>query len=208
MITSEHKLSARLNQLTFDKSLIFTVCCCERMLPNFEAFAVDAKLKNSHVLRDIVDRIWELVAVKLDKLDFSKPIKELNKLHIDDDENDSVFTHLAQDTVSAVLNVLQMCVTGDHNLALRVAKSALDSIDDYLQTVNTPFTDNFPDEVIPTEWIVDAPLFRHEIRAQERDLSMLESLQTIDGIAVSKIRKLSQGSGIQPIERGLVRKRT
>jgi uncharacterized protein YjaG (DUF416 family) len=192
-------------ELNRTQKLIFACCCCEQMLPNYQAFAHDTNNKNYHVLSSAMNRLWKAVEQEASSEELKKIKSVVSKLMPDDDRDLSIYTHLAQFTVMAVADTLSFCIHDDHDALNNVPSFALDSVDDFLQTINAPFEGGAPSEVIATDWITNTPIYVAELRAQNEDIAVLKSVSVVDSGLVAKLRLRSQGRGIQPIERGLVR---
>ena len=95
------------------------------------------------------------------------------------------------------------------------ARMAVEALDTYLYLVNAPFGAGALKATSVVElrrggqafdsWIEQSPLMIDELRKQREDLERLAATRVLNSQFISDLRRSSQGRGIQPQLRGLIR---
>jgi hypothetical protein len=128
------------------------------------------------------------------------------------------FSSLAQDANIAAYYALECSLSGDPKCAVQPAHCAVESIGFYLVQAGgmdsygsfLPRAERDADpraEGDHTErWINESPLMLAELWAQDEDLATLRAATTLTPDLLREMRERSQKGGIQPFERGLVRR--
>lgn len=185
----------------------FAASCCERLLPNFEAFSKMENWGDPSVLRRALDIVWTVVTgVSLDPKELAELVAEIEPLIPDTEDFASIFTSAAQDAAASLTYTLECCRSGEVQLAALPARLAIGTLDIYLNIVNDVKVDvpHVADAVFE-EWLSQSPLIKEEFAKQEKDLELLHSVVEIDTVVLVKLRDLSKTIGIQPFKRGLVK---
>src|SRR5262249_40897978 len=106
------KLIARLDKLRKEFRIAFAASCCERLLPNYCAFAAVEKWGNPSLLRETLDGVWTYLkggsqnwyGVRIPRL-----IRQVHQITPNTEEFSSRFTSAALDAGVSTMLTLEIC---------------------------------------------------------------------------------------------------
>ena len=170
----------------------FAASCCERMLPNYEAFSKEVSWGDARVLRNALDFVWRSLLV--DSSD-----QEAVQMHIgscecvipDTEDFLSPLTSSALDAAASVEETLQCMLETDVNRAIDVSRLAADSVHMYIQHRDQldPSRSDF-DTMIERD-----PLMKSEREAQGLALKILLQENKPFGDLIHELKKTFHGGG-------------
>lgn len=195
------KLRQRLEALAMKHRSAFGASCCERLLPNYYAFAAMEKWGNPALLRVALDEVWTfLKGGTVSREGIEQLISECSLVLPDTEEFSSAFVSAALDAGVCIVETLSCCLDGNLEHAVTVSSQARDTVHMYIQARDgISYSDPRWEEKIFND-----PLMIEEIEKQERDLKDLESARELTGELLDRLRESSSTSGLQPLARGLV----
>jgi uncharacterized protein len=200
----ENKIKSDLSSLSFKKQLVFAASCCERLLPFYFAFTKIENWGNPTLLRNALDKIWEIAKTE----EFSKDeIAELSKYceASTPDSNDfsSIYTYQAQNACIVISLTLDFCEMRENSFLVDVARILYESVEMYLDIVNDPELKAHASDSRFDKWILTAPMLQAEIKYQQEDLKFLSETE-LDNTLIEQMRFKSSRKGVQPQRRGLL----
>lgn len=206
LLYDEAKLLKALAALPKSHAIAFAASCCERLWPNYEAFAQIEGWGQPAVLRNTLDNIWLYLKGQdwpTDEID--RELARCEALIPDSDDFNSLLTPAAQRASAAICYTLQCCLDGDASRAALPARLSVEATELFLDAVNDP--DTGPHLFDPTfaEWLKSAPLMLAELAKQEADLAALNSVSALDEKFLDDLRASNARMGIRPRARGLVK---
>ncbi len=204
----EKELVGKLASMRPAHRLAFAASCCERLLPNFEAFHVMEGFGDPAQLRSALDTIWDCVLGKTlssEEVEKQKVICEKNLP--DPDNYSSVFTSAAINACSAVIDALDCYLTESPQSAANTGVLADDTVYDYIYRIDSPFSSTIAQTagVGFDAFVLDHPLKTEELIKQAEDIRLLSSHETLTFKTIRELRKNSRNFGIQPFRRGIVK---
>lgn len=201
-------------------------CCCQRLLPCYEAFCVMEGWKGIKAAMEGLDLIWEslLKELEFDKNHLEKAIDACNATCPEAEDFLSLFSAISENTVSAVIYTLEAIIQPSQLKFENVRRRTLESVSDYISAVDRPNptghvdskqrklinrlpVKNMVSELKANEeafesWIKSHPLYIAELKDQQADLELIASNMLPWKELVIRIRKRSRVLGIQPMKRG------
>ena len=185
MRNHQNLIRRELKRLPEWKQAAFMLSCCERMLPNFAAFAGETGVGNPAVLRQALDSAWNWIQDEVLPADLNKLRAACDEQAPDTAAFASAYTSAALDAANATASVLDFIERPDIEHAVTVATLATDSIDLYVQERY----DIVPDDPDLDQKIVHAPLMDAELKRQESSLNRLLELKEQRQIAARILRQ-------------------
>jgi uncharacterized protein YjaG (DUF416 family) len=162
-------LKTRLSGMPFIGQLIFGALCCERLLPNFLQFAQDESSLGVP-LRAALDVAWSIAEGQAADTDDTRAKSAACEASApSSDESDSLLVTAAQDACFAICSLLDYALKLDTNDIVEVARFATDSIDLFVQEVNSLH----PQDPQLEQKILNDPLMQRELVQQDLDLEQL-----------------------------------
>lgn len=205
----EDQLEEELQSLPRECRIAFAASCCERLLPNYQAFSVMEGWGDYALLRGALDEVWSWLAGELPPKSHVRRLARLcEELAPDTEEFTSLFVSAAGDAAAAVSYTLECCLDGDAVHAATVGGLAAESVRTYLLSVNDPSAGSHTPDPSCEEEVERAPLMRAEVQKQRADLDTLKPLRALDPDLLRGLRESAARFGIRPLERGLVVNRT
>lgn len=205
MILDTIKLGEDLAKLPLYHRIAFAASCCERLVSNYDAFALATKTGNTEIIHSALETIWAFIAEKnISVFKLNQLVEECEKLVPDSEEFGTVYVGAATNAIIAIIRTLESCRDSKTEGIVNIAQLLLDAIDEYLHIVNVPsvgyaqLSDDFD------MWLQQAPLFTSELQKQQKDLIYLESQEKLTSDEINKLRLSSSNIGINPIKRGLL----
>ncbi|WP_153559449.1 DUF416 family protein [Roseimaritima sediminicola] len=171
----EAALEVQLSRMSMRARLAFALLCCERMLPNYRAFATQEDFGEPDVLRQTLDEFWDFLE-KEDEIPASAGKTRCEELAPDTEEFESLLTSPALDAAVAVATLFDVVGSESPNPTLEIACLARDTVDMYVQEIESM------DSSSPTleDQIADHVLMQKEIEKQQSDLALLDGEWSVD----------------------------
>lgn len=181
----EDALEVQLSQMSIRARLAFALLCCERMLPNYRAFATQEDFGEPAVLRQTLDGFWDFL--EKDELPALEGKNRCEELAPDTEDYQSLLTSPALDAAVAIATLFDVVGSESPKPALEIACLARDTVDMYVQEIESM------DSSSPTleDQIADHTLMQKEIEKQQSDLALLGG-----GWNVVELRSRSADSNI------------
>lgn len=202
----ETKLAQALSALPGRHQIAFAAACCERLIPNYHAFALMEDWGDPALLRQALDEIWsDLEGETFPKSSFRVLIAACKAVTPDTEDFTSFLTGAALNAAAAIIYTLESCLDGDAELVAMVGRVAVNTIDEYLSLVNDPIVGSHAAEATFDTWLQQAPLMIAELEKQQQDLVALQSHATLDLHFLMELRQSSRVAGLQPFARGLIK---
>lgn len=206
---NDKKLVDRLTSLSPEGRLAFAASCCERMIPNFEAFVLVDGVEDTKACQHALNAVWKWVSgEKLSQKQIEHIRSRCQEAIADPEMFDSIWSGLATNAVSAIMDALDCCLNGSPQSAANTAILANDSIYEYISKVDKPFGGSQIQEPggIFDKWIMEHPLKKQEFQKQEADFDLL-ALSPLNPDAIRDLRRSAQNFGVQPFRRRLLKNR-
>lgn len=103
----------RMEKLDSWQLLTFSICLCERMFPNYQAFCVQTKFADPLLYRRIIDLVWETLVVKGVKINFDNQLEKLEQVIPSADDYKIYGVYPAIDACIALGEVLHALLSGE-----------------------------------------------------------------------------------------------
>src|SRR5262249_7804547 len=146
----------------------FGASCCERMLPNYEAFVRDVGWGKMTPLREALDTTWEACEGRqAPRAKLGDMLSMCEACAPDSEAFSSLYTSSAQDAVFAVCALLDFLLDGDVANVVRVPRLSTDSVDLIVQEREAMN----PRDPLLERRILEHPLMQQELTRQTRDLA-------------------------------------
>lgn len=162
----EHFNVSRLNDSLTDlvpwKRVAFMAACCERMLPNYEAFQAEEGWGDASVLRAALAAVWAWIATSADVQDIAALVAGCEEQAPEPGEFASLYVSSALDAANSVAAVLEALDDASVERAIEVATLSRDSVDMFVQLAGNVDV-NAPDG---EDDILRDPLMQRELRHQ------------------------------------------
>ena len=204
---NREQLARDLSALPVNHRIAFAASCSERLVPNYEAFALIEEWGDPQRVRRALDEIWIFLSGS------SLPEERIRELMDvcftaapDSEDFHSVYASLAERAASAVYSKLECCLQGGPEAAATVGILSRESIDVYLNALADPELDVHTSDPSLDEWIAQSPLMAAEIEKQQEDLADLAARMTLDLTFLEQLRQSATMIGVQPFRRMLVAK--
>jgi uncharacterized protein YjaG (DUF416 family) len=203
----EDRLIQALNGLAPHHQTAFAASCCERLLPNYQAFAVMEGWGDPPLLDQALNAVWQFLdGTSLPEERVHALIAAIDQVTPDMDDYTSFFAGAALSAVSAVVYTLESCLTADAEKTALVGRVAIETIDLYLDIVNDPIVGAHQADPALDRWLEQAPLMLAEITYQQETIAHLQAHPTLDSAFLQRLRQSAQRQGIQPFARGMVKR--
>lgn len=180
--------------------IAFTASCCERLLPNYQAFVVMEQWGDFSLLRKALNEVWKVLEGENLSSDYLLDLsRQCENVAPDTEDFSSVFTSAALDAASGVALALQCCIDGGASKAAEVGSLARDTIDMYIQVRDClDYSDPAFEEKIQND-----PLMLAELGKQAADLKALASMSELTSEFLENLRRSSESLGLQSQLRGI-----
>lgn len=172
------------------QQLAFGAMCCERLLPNYQAFQNDTGWGDITPIREALNFVWESVVTEAVNRDQVKTLTlRCEAVAPDSEYFESLFVSCAQDACFAVCNLLDFLLENEVDRVIQAAIYAIDSIDLYVQEI---------EEMDPGNPSLEADILSHslmqrELEQQTLNLKAIEKNPEVNSTFVSNLR-LSWGN--------------
>jgi len=192
-------LRLQLDKLPARHRTTFAAACCERLLPNYAAFAREVRWGEPETLRAALDHIWRVLGGgSLDRGEINRLVAKCDSVIPDTEDFDTSSVSAALDAGTAVVETLRSLLDGDSQRVVDVASFCRDTIDMYIQDRDR--LDYNSDPLFETK-IAQDPLMKRELARQAAILSELASNPVLDGAFVKRLREESADGGRSNIGR-------
>jgi uncharacterized protein YjaG (DUF416 family) len=205
---NEKELVERLTSLTPEGRLAFAASCCERMIPNFDAFVLTEGVGDAIACHQALDAAWCWLSGKRIAAGEIQNLRHRCQGAISDPERfGSLWCGLATNAVSAIMDALDCCVNGLPQSAANTGILADDSVYEYISRVDEPLTSSQVQERGTgfDVWIMEHPLKKQELQKQEADIELLASC-LLTPESVQRLRRSARNFGVQPFQRGMLKR--
>lgn len=206
MTYTNSEIEAKITGLNPNSRTLFAASCCERMIPNYQAFVYFENWGNYKAIQEVLESIWDyLSGKKYTDRKIELMMEKCEKNMPDSDLFTSIYSELASDAVESVMYAIEAIIDTDATSAINVSRNSLKSIQNYLDLMADPRLDVHGSDARLEKWIQESPLLQFEIDQQISDLEQIRSATTIDAKLIEVIRNSSLKTGIQPRMRGLIK---
>lgn len=184
-------LCAQLKELSEVQQFLFALLCCERLYPNYKAFARHHDWGDPRVLRNSLDLAWSMLRGDVEPVDLSDPTESLELLTPDTEDFSSVYVSPALDAAVATRLLISLCSGPSISKVVEIASLCRDTVDMYVQEVENLG----PDDPRREEKILEHHLMQEELARQCNDIELVRSIRIFDRAAVDKIAVQRQDQG-------------
>ncbi len=168
------------------RRIAFAVSCCERVLPNYNAFSRMENWGAPSVVRTALDEVWQILQGKpVDAALIRQLIKDCENIIPDSDDftgSNLIYDVEAQEAAIAICNTLEACLDPTPQQIIRVANCVTNTIDAFLlseaESFNVSESKNGLEKL--KEAIASHPLAVREMAKQSEDLQRLKDTATLD----------------------------
>ncbi len=223
----EQHLVTELANLGIRHRVAFAASVCDRLLPNYEAFALMEHINPAGQFLPLLEEVWAYLGGANLPLDRINALIQYCKSALPDTETySSLFANPAFNTVCALIYTLESCVDGSpHRIGL-TARLACDTVDLYVQRVDHPNPSRtYPQEQLAglhrmshdamidwlrrqeqefDNWVLSHPLMIAELTKQQQDLLALAAQPSLTSMFLTTLRESAHYCGLQPKKRGIV----
>lgn len=181
-------------QLGYAKSLAFAASCCERSLPNYEAFSTEQRWGDARILREALDLVWRLITKSTPaelNSHSSSLLKALDAVTPDTENFKSNLTSAALDAATSLAEALDYVREGTVDHIVTISSLARDTIYLFVQYQEKADHSDKGFE----ERITNHPLMVGELTKQQTDVSTLESTQALLPEFLERFRQNATDAG-------------
>ncbi|MBO1351096.1 MAG: DUF416 family protein [Hormoscilla sp. GUM202] len=217
------------NFKTFKKELVklplrhqiaFNAACCERIIPNYNAFSRVTNSGDPSVPRKALDAVWHFLegepmdAVKYHQLReeiYSLPLDDIESLiDIDSDECQNLFLYGVDAVLDAICQTLEACFDPNIKSFFMPVDKAREIVEFFVESLDEDFPDNI-DSVYPNLEILDRdkmdildkhPLSIREVAKENEDLQRLQETPILDREILEWLRTSFDNDGKSNINLG------
>jgi uncharacterized protein YjaG (DUF416 family) len=185
----------------------FAASCCERLLPNYSAFAREEGWGNPAVLRTALDEVWQILQGKPADAARIGQLREdcIHAMKYDEYDEEilkSEYNYEAEQAAIAIYNALEACLDPTPQLAVEVARCVVNTVDEFiraLKEIANPSWYKKPYEEQEEE-IAHHPFIIREIAKQREDLQRLKEVETLDRDFLEWLRTSFDNEGRSAID--------
>ena len=178
----------------------FAAACCERMLPNYNAFSRRERWGNPSVPRKALDTVWQILECQsVDAVKIHQLMEELFQVCPDFESDDFAGSSYVgvQESLSAIYKILEVCLDPSVKGLSLSAKYARDTVEFFLDC---------PESIVLTNTIQsqgdEHPLTVREVAKQSEDLQQLQQTPTLDRELLKWLRTSFDNNGKSNIDIG------
>lgn len=192
-------LERELDRLPRNHRVAFAAACCERLLPNYAAFAREAHWGEPETLRAALDEVWRILdGGAFHRGDIHRLIEQCDAVIPDTEDFETSSVSAALDAGTAVVATLRSLLDGDPQWVADVVSYCLDTVDMYIQERDG--LDYNSDPLFETK-IAQDPLMTRERARQAAILSELTNSPVLDSTLLRRLREESADGGRSNIGR-------
>lgn len=171
------RVKDRLTKLDSQKQLVFGALCCERLLPNYEAFQLETGWGNYCTIRNALNFVWEtLNSDTINPREVKYVLDSCEALVPHSDNFTSIYVTSAQDACFAVCSLLDFITADNVDRIVDVVTLAIESVDLFVQ--ETEGMD--PNDSELEQKILCHSLMQRELAQQDRELRAVEHIVSND----------------------------
>ena len=176
-------LEKELEKLPPMHRVAFAASCCERLLPNYSAFAREEGWGDPSVLRIALDEVWQILPGKSANADRIGQLKEGCEGAMPDFDylKKGLYAGQALHSADAIYYTLEACLDPTPQLVVKVGERVVDTVDEFiriLKEIADPSWLKKPYEEQDNE-IANHPFTIREISKQKENLQRLKETETL-----------------------------
>lgn len=191
-------LEQKLDRLPRSHRTAFAATCCERLLPNYSAFAREVDWDEPETLRGALDYIWNaLVGARVDPREIDRLIERCETVIPDTEDFETSSVSAALDAGTAIVGTLRSLLDDDTKHIVEVASYCRDTVHMYIQD-RDDLDDRDPSF---DEKIAQDPSMKRELGRQAVVLSELANHPVLDGALLKRLGDESADGGRSNIGR-------
>lgn len=165
-------LHERLSRMSPKQQLVFGAAICERLIPSYAMFVSEEAWGDVHKPRGALDAVWEEIESRsVERLVLRKINAECEAAAPASEKFRSLFVTAAQDCCFSICSLLDFLENRQTERIVQVATYATDSVDLYVQEIESLEPN---DRLLETK-ITEHPLMQRELQRQHDDLLLLET---------------------------------
>jgi uncharacterized protein len=181
--------------------IAFAASCCERLLPNYNAFSRMENLGDPSVLRNALNEVWQILQGKpVDAALIRRLIEDCSDVIPDSDDFISpnwIYDIEAEEAAIAICITLEACLDPTPQQIIRVASCVTNTIDAFLPHRDKSF--NVSESKVGLKKLEEAiashPFVVREIAKQSEDLRFLKQAEKLDRDFVEWLRTSFDNDG-------------
>lgn len=125
----KNPIHLRLEKLSHRQLLLFMLCLCERMYPNFAFYCQQVDNSDHKTYKNMLNLIWELLIVKNAHIDFDKQLEKLEWLIPVVDEQSPYSIYPAIDACQALSELMHAYLSNEYvEYAISISQLSLKTI--------------------------------------------------------------------------------
>jgi uncharacterized protein len=191
------RLKRALEALPPRHRVAFAAACCERLLPNYAAFARIARWGDPRVLREALDFIWgEIGKPRSDRRNVRQMIARCEELVPDTESFSADYTSAAVDASTAILETLDALLDASPQRVVDVASVCRDTVDMFVHERDDLDFNTDPDFEAK---IAGDPLMVTELARQAAVLRQLQEAAELDRSLLDRVREEAHNGGVSNI---------
>lgn len=211
-VKNEKEVRQLINTLTFEQCVTFAATCCERLVPNYQAFSVVHKWGDPSLLFEALEFVWNVLKTGIPSpVEANRLLSTIESITPEPENFQSIYVMQALMAIQGVSDLLNYMLSQDKEYVLNVMTLASDAIYQFIQDVMFPM-DVF---AIPSNktnelytWAYTAPILITELADQRKTVETLLEQRPQSADFLNELRQKAQSSGINPVRRGLIVLRT
>ena len=166
---NREKLQQKLLSLSDWKKVAFGLSICERLYPNYVAFAEETGCGSASEMRSYIDMVRDSLRNDAPIVDAESAEKKSLTFAPDTEDFSSYYTSVALDTAVSVATLI--AYQNDHEMdkLVDIAEAAYDTVSLFLSQVDCPYE-------IDEQWILTHPMMQNELEKQREELELLDDL--------------------------------
>jgi uncharacterized protein YjaG (DUF416 family) len=191
------QLRHELERLPPSHRTVFAADCCERLLPNYAAFARATRWGHPSILREGLNYVWTtLEKATIDRSEVERMIKRCEAVIPHTEDFASEYTSAAVDAGTATVETLMSLVDDSSQHVLDVATFCRDTVDMFIQERDHL---DFNTDGDFEERIARDPLMIQELKRQAEILRQLLKRPVLSRFMLRRLRADTQNRGTSNI---------
>lgn len=127
------KIVALVRDMPAWKQIVFSLTCCERMLPNYRSFNHQSGFGSPVILEDALSLAWDWVRYEKLDLNFKKIREQIEEQAPNTEDFSSPFTSAALDAANSIATVFDAIEDFNPDHIRTIVEFATDSVDLWVQ---------------------------------------------------------------------------
>lgn len=167
------QLNSRLQNLDEWKQLAFALSICERLFPNYVAFARETSWGKPEEIRECLDTTWRRLSDENPQLRLAEAAESCEAAAPDTEDFKSRYTSAALDAALSTANLVRLLGSFDREKILEIAESGYDAANLFT------YTDTESASIVTAEDEQKAlrhPVVQSELQNQNEDIELLAEL--------------------------------